>query len=88
MVFHSLLGVERTTERTKERTKLGLLSHYVIFNKTYTKCPAGKRSRISGAKPYCIDHLAIDSREMILSNKILYPILDSWDATFRHYFVR
>ena len=48
----------------------------------HTPCPTGKRSLTSAVKPCCANNTKITNpREVILSYKILYRILNSWNAT-------
>ena len=71
--------------QTTERAKLSLLSlpsMWFLTRSCYTPCPTGKRSWTSMVKPCCANNdKATTSREVILSYKILYQILYSWNAT-------
>ena len=70
--------------QTAERTKLGLLSlpsMWFLTKSWHTPCPTGKRSRTSAGKLYCANNNKVTNpREVILSYKILYRILNSWNA--------
>ena len=68
-----------------QRTKLGILSlpsMWFLTRRWHTPCPTRKRSRTSAVKPCCANNnKATNPREVILSFKILYRVLNSWNAT-------
>ena len=71
--------------QTADRTKLGFLSlpsMWFLTKSWHTPCPTRKQSWTSAGKPYCANNNKVtDPREVILSYKILYRILNSWNAT-------
>ena len=71
--------------QTTEKIKLGLLSlpsRWFFTGIWHTPCPARNLSRTSTVKPCCANNnKATDPREGILSYKILYRILNFWNAT-------